>query len=70
LVAKAYDYWFVGSKKNHKSSLGHKYNEIVKQIWLQIFFAYVKDEGSNFNVMLIALTFVFSCESFWLEHSF
>jgi hypothetical protein len=68
LVAKAY--WFVGSSKNHKSSLGHKYNEIVKQIWLQIFFAYVKDEGSNFNVMLIALTFVFSCESFWLEHSF
>jgi len=70
LVAKAYDYWFVGSNKNHKSSLGHKYNEIVKQIWLQFFFAYVKDEGSNFNVMLIALTFVFSCESFWLEHSF
>lgn len=34
------------------------------------FCAYVKDEGSNFNVMIIALTFVFSCESFWLEHSF
>jgi hypothetical protein len=36
----------------------------------EFFFAYVKDEGFYFNVMIIALTFVFSCESFWLEKSF
>ncbi len=33
-------------------------------------FAYVKDEGLNFNVMTITLTFVFNYEFFWLENSF
>jgi len=32
--------------------------------------AYVKDEGSNFNTMTIALKSVVSCDVFGLEESF
>jgi hypothetical protein len=38
--------------------------------WGKKIVAYVKDEGSNFNIVTIALKSIVSCDVFGLEESF
>jgi len=59
------------SNINYQSSLGKKFNIIIGWIWGFFFLiAYVKDEGSNLNVMTITLNFTVNYESFDLEENF
>jgi len=54
-----------------RQTFGQKFDKIVGQVWF--FFkiiAYVKDEGSNLNSMIIVLKSIVSCESFKLEETF
>jgi hypothetical protein len=39
-------------------------------VWGKKIIVYVKDEGSNFNAMIITLKVVVNCESLGLEESF
>jgi hypothetical protein len=53
------DYWLIWSNINNGASLGQKFDRIIGQIYLRKkIVAYVKDEGSNFTRMTIALKIV------------
>jgi hypothetical protein len=71
LVAKTSDYWAIWSNRNYQSNLGHQSNRIAWSIWVEKkIIAYVKDEGSNLTIMIIALKSIVKCEVLSLDESF
>jgi hypothetical protein len=51
-------------------NLGYKFDRIIRQVWFkEKNIVYVKDEGSNFNVMIGVLKFVVNCKYLGIEES-
>ncbi len=71
LIVKTCHCWFVSSNESYQSSFNKKFDQIVGEYGLRKkFLIYVKDEGSNMNVMIIVLKYFVSCECLGLWESF